>query len=150
MVYLQRWQGWCHMKLLPSRRKFCVHHTTMHHVTWGKATYIWCMHVQQQPATCTSGRMTGIFYVLLRYVIRGWNGGGTDTEIRVSTETRPWRRKFSRRSCRDSNPQPFNHESGALTTELSRSLCGAVTPRPRCAGDRVLYSLFTQLSKLRK
>ena len=44
---------------------------------------------------------------------------GTDTEIRVSTESRPWRRKFSRRSSRDSNPRPFNHESGALTTELS-------------------------------
>ena len=27
--------------------------------------------------------------------------------------------KFSRRSSRDSNPRPFNHESGALTTELS-------------------------------
>ena len=46
-------------------------------------------------------------------------GGGTDTEIRVSTESWPWRRKFSRRSCRDSNPRPFDHESGALTTELS-------------------------------
>ena len=42
-----------------------------------------------------------------------------DTEIRVSTESRPWRRKFSRRSSRDPNPRPFNHESGALTTELS-------------------------------
>ena len=40
-------------------------------------------------------------------------------KIRVSTESRPWRRKFSRRSSRDSNPRPFNHESGALTTELS-------------------------------
>ena len=47
------------------------------------------------------------------------NGGGTDTKIRVSTESRPWRRKFSRHSCRDSNPWPFNHESGALNTELS-------------------------------
>ena len=45
--------------------------------------------------------------------------GGTDTEIRVSTESRPWRRKFSSRSSRDSNPRLFNHESGALTTELS-------------------------------
>ena len=42
-----------------------------------------------------------------------------DTEIRVSTESRPWRRIFSRRSSRDSNPRPFNHESGALTTKLS-------------------------------
>ena len=48
--------------------------------------------------------------------------GGTDTEIRVSTESRPWRRKFSLRSCRDSNSRPFNHESGALTTELSPHL----------------------------
>ena len=29
VVYLQRWHGWCYMKLQPSRRKFCVHHTTM-------------------------------------------------------------------------------------------------------------------------
>ena len=44
-----------------------------------------------------------------------------DTEIRVSTESRPWRRKFSRRSYRDLNPGPFSLESGALTTELSPS-----------------------------
>ena len=30
---IKRWHGWCHMKLLPSRRKFCVHHTTMHQFT---------------------------------------------------------------------------------------------------------------------
>ena len=45
--------------------------------------------------------------------------GGTDTEIRDSTESWPWRRKLSRHSSRDSNPRPFNHESGALTIELS-------------------------------
>ena len=28
-MYLQCWHGWCYMKLLPSRHKFCVHHTTM-------------------------------------------------------------------------------------------------------------------------
>ena len=38
-MYLQRWHGWCHMKLLLSRHKFC---TTMHHVTSHKATkYEW-------------------------------------------------------------------------------------------------------------
>ncbi len=42
---LKRWHGWCHMKLQPSRRKFCVHHTTMHHVTSCKATYVRCMQV---------------------------------------------------------------------------------------------------------
>ena len=56
-----------------------------------------------------------------------------DTKIRVSTESRPWKRKFSRCSCRDSNPRPFNHESGALTTELSP--CVEVPPRkpPVCS-----------------
>ena len=42
VVYLQRWHGWCHMKLQPSRRKFCVHHAAMHHVTSCKATYVRC------------------------------------------------------------------------------------------------------------
>ena len=47
-------------------------------------------------------------------VTRGWNGYRNK-----STESWPWRRKLSRRSSRDSNPRPFDHESGALTTELS-------------------------------
>ena len=38
--------------------------------------------------------------------------------MRVSTESRPWRIKFSRRSCRDLNLRLISHES-ALTTELS-------------------------------
>ena len=37
MVYLQRWYGWCHMKLLPSRRVLC---TPYNHVTSCKATYV--------------------------------------------------------------------------------------------------------------
>ena len=45
VVYLQRWHGWCHMKLLPSRRKFRIHHTTMYHVTSCNATYVRCMRV---------------------------------------------------------------------------------------------------------
>ena len=71
----------------------------MHHVNSCKSTY-----VAESPGsfTCYCGN----------------TGGGTDTEIRVSTESWPWRRRFSRRSCRDSNPRPFNHDSGALTTEL--------------------------------
>ena len=38
----------------------------------------------------------------------------------VSTESWPWGRKFSRRSCQDSNPRPSDHKSGALTTEPSQ------------------------------
>ena len=44
---------------------------------------------------------------------------GTDTKRRVSTENWPWRRKFSCRSCQESNLRPFSHKSGALTTDLS-------------------------------
>ena len=50
-------------------------------------------------------------------VTRGWN----EYRNKFSTESRPGRRKFFRRSCRVSNPRPFDHESGALTTELSPS-----------------------------
>ena len=48
VMYLQRWHGWCHMKLLPewlNLGAFCVHHTTMHHVASCKATYVRCMRV---------------------------------------------------------------------------------------------------------
>ena len=41
-----------------------------------------------------------------------------DTKRRVSTESWPWRRKFSLHSCRVLNPWPFDHESDAPTTEL--------------------------------
>ena len=43
----------------------------------------------------------------------GWNGYKNKSQHRKST----LERKIL--SCRDSNPRPFNHESGALTTELS-------------------------------
>ena len=46
-------------------------------------------------------------------VTPGWNG------YRNKSQHRKWRRNFSRRACRDSNPQHLNNESGALTTELS-------------------------------
>ena len=42
-----------------------------------------------------------------------------DIEIRVSTESQPWRTNFSHRSSRDSNLWPFSQESSTLTTELS-------------------------------
>ena len=45
----------------------------------------------------------------------GWNG----LWIRVSTQSSLWRRKFSCHSCWDSNSQPFDHESCAVTNKLS-------------------------------
>ena len=52
------------------------------------------------------GRMTGIFYLLLR---QRWDG--TDTEM---TESQNTKLKILPPLCRDSNPRPFDHESGAL------------------------------------
>ena len=49
-------------------------------------------------------------------ITRGLNGH----RIRVSTQSSLCRRKFSRRFCRNSNSQPLDHESGALTNKLSR------------------------------
>ena len=62
--------------------------------------------------TCYGGSVTAVAHKISR------SRGGTDTEIRFSTERWPWRTNFSLRSCRDSDPRPFNHESGAVTTEL--------------------------------
>ena len=51
-------------------------------------------------------------------VTRGWNGHRNKShqqqKFDLGEENSP------RRSCRDLNPCPFNHESGALTTELPR------------------------------
>ena len=64
-----------------------------------------------------SGSFTCYYY--------GNTGVECDTEVRVSTERWTWRlTKFSRRSCGDSNPGRFDHESGALTSELPPILCG--------------------------
>ncbi len=101
------------MKLLPSRRKFCVHHTTMLHVTSCKATYVRCMCVLA--VTCHLHFWQSDWGLLrATAVTRGWNGYRNKSQHRKLTLE-----KFSRRSCRDSNPRPFDHESGVLTTELS-------------------------------
>ena len=69
-----------------------------------------CICAEIWPATCTFGRMTGIFCVSLGQ--HEWNRHRT----RVSTERSLGRRKFSHSSCRDSNLQPFDNESCAPPT----------------------------------
>ena len=66
------------------------------------------------PATCILAEWPGSFTCYC-----GNTGGGMDIKIRVSTESQPWRRKFSGHSCRHSNLWPFNHESSTLTTKPS-------------------------------
>ena len=48
-------------------------------------------------------------------VTRGWN----EHRIRVSTQSWLWSRKFSRRSGRDSNSQPFDHQQTISAPEFN-------------------------------
>ena len=113
VVYLQRWHGWCHMKLLPSLRVLCTpynhapHHFMQSHIHKVHVSLAVTCHLHFWQNDRDLLRATAVTRG------RGWNG----YRNKVSTNSWPWRRKFSRRSCRDSNPRPFNHESGALTTE---------------------------------
>ena len=112
MVYLQRWHGWCHMKLLPSRRILCkpYNHAPCHFMQ-SHIRKVYVCSCNLPPALWAEWLGSFMCYC-------GNTGGGTDTEIRVSTESWPWRIKFSCHSSRDSNPWPFDHEPGTLTTEL--------------------------------
>ena len=106
-MYLQHWHGWCHVKLLRSRRVLC---TPYNHAP---------CHFTQSHIRKVHACLAATWH--LHFWRNDWDlfRATAATEIRVSTESWPRRRKLFRRSCRDSNPWPFNHESGALTTELS-------------------------------
>ena len=113
MVYLQRWHGWCHKNLLPSRRVLCTpyNHAPCHrmqsHIRKVYACLAVTCHLRFWQNDRDLSRATA--------VTRGWNGYRNKSQHRKLTR----RRKFSRRSSRDSNTRPFDQESGALTTELS-------------------------------
>ena len=105
------------MKLQPSRRKFCVHHTTMHHVTSCKATYIRCMRVLA--VTCHLHLWQNDRELLrATAVTRGWNGYRNKSQHRMST----LEKKILPPLLQGFEPATFHHESGALTTELSPPL----------------------------
>ena len=110
-MYLQHWRGWCHMKLQPSWRKSCVHHTTMHHAkphTWGVCVF----SSNLPPALFAEWPGSFMCYFGNTGVERIYQNKSQHRNLTLE-------RKILRRSYRDSNPQPFNHKSGALTIELS-------------------------------
>ena len=72
------------MKLQPSQCKFCVYHTTMHHVTSCKATYVKCMHVLA--VTCHPHFWQNDRDLLCATVVtQGWNGYWNKSQHRKST-----------------------------------------------------------------
>ena len=110
-MYLQRWHGWSHMKLLPSRRVLCTpyDHALCHFMQSHLRKVHTYLAVTYHPHLWQNDR--GLLRATV--VTRGWNGYRNKSQHRKLTR----RRKLFRR--RDSNPRPFDHESGAPTTELS-------------------------------
>ena len=100
VVYLQRWHGWCHMKLLPSR---CVLCTPYNHVP----CHFMQSHIHKVHA-CSAVTCYLHFWQNDRNILHGTAvTPGWNRYRHKSTESWPWRRRFSHRSCQDSNPQPF-------------------------------------------
>ena len=140
MVYLQRWHGWCHMKLQPSRRKSCVHYTTMLHVTSCKATYVRCMGVLA--VTCHLHFWQNDRDLLrATLVTRGWDGYRNKSQRRKLT----LEKKILPPLLQGLEPGPFNYESGALTTELSPA------PEPCCrvSGSNPISHVIVELFSLK-
>ena len=110
MVYLQRWHGWCHMKLQPSRRVLCTpyNHVSCHFMRSHIRRVYVCLAVTSHLHFWQNGGD------LLRAtaVTRGQNAYRNK-----STESRPWRKKYPAAPA-GTRTHDLSHESGALTTGL--------------------------------
>ena len=115
--------AWCHMKLLPSRHVLCTpyNHALCHFMKSHIRKVYACLAVTCHLHFWQNNRD------LLRAtaVTRGWNGYRNKSQHRkLALEI-----FLSRRFCRDSNPRPFDHESGDLTTGVSPHLSYRLTLR---------------------
>ena len=114
MVYLQRWHGWCQMKLLPSRRVLCTpyNHAPCHFTQSHIRKVYACLAVTCHLHFWRNDR--GILRAATA-VTQGWNGHRNKSQHRKLTLEKkilpPLLQRFE--------PATFRSESGALTTELS-------------------------------
>ena len=113
MVYLQRWHGWCHMKLLPSRRVLCTpyNHAPCHFKQSHIRKVYACLAVTCHLHFWRNGR--GLLRATA--VTRGWNGYRNKSQHRKLT----LEKKILPPLLQGFEPATFRYESGALTTELS-------------------------------
>ena len=133
---------WCHVKLLPSQRTCCLHHTTMHKFT--VSVHSKCYTQDACAFSCNLPRALLAEWLLRAAAItQGWNGYRNKSQRRRHTPSiafrhpPPWRkdvvnqclefgqkvdsgvRRFSHRSYGGLEPAIFgSRKSGALTTEL--------------------------------
>ena len=83
MVYLQRWHGWCHMKLHPSRRVLCTqyNHAPCHFIQSHIRKVYACLAV-----TCHLHLWQSDLNLLRATVVtRGWNGYRNKSQHSKST-----------------------------------------------------------------
>ena len=101
--------GWCHVKLLPSRRVLCKPCTMPRHFMQS--------HIRH---TCLAVTRHLHFWhndldrLRVTAVTRGWNGHRNKSQHRKLTTEKI---NSPAAPVGPSNPRPFDHESGALTTE---------------------------------
>ena len=111
VVYSALWllHGWCQLKLLPSRLSFCSQ-LQRHFVPSHICRMLLCLAV-----TCHLPFWQNDLDLLCATVVtQGWNGHRNKGQYRKQTLEKNilWPLQ------RDSNPRPFDHKSGTLTTEL--------------------------------
>ena len=104
-IYNAIWllHGRCHVKKSFCLGAFSAHRTTIHHATSLHAK----PHIRRAHAC-----------IAVTCLLHRWqNDRGL---LRATAVTRwPRRKHFTCCTCQDSNPGPFDHETGAVTTELS-------------------------------
>ena len=113
--------GWCHVKLLSFQRKFCAHHTTMYKFT-ASLNFI-RSHIRRMHA-CSAATWHLHFWQcdrdLLRTTAVTRKGRAMTTEIKVSTESWPCRRrKISPPFLPGLEPKTFRSRVRRSTTEPS-------------------------------
>ena len=112
---LKCWHGWCHMELLTSWRRFCVHHTTMLHVTSCKATYICKVHACLAVTCHLHFWQHDRDLLYATAVTRGWNGYRNKSQHRKST----LEKKILLPLLHGFEPTTFQSRVHTLTSELS-------------------------------
>ena len=119
MVYLKRWHGWCHMKLLPSQRILCTQYNYapchfMH-------SHICKVHAYLAVTCHLHFWQHGQDLLCATAVTQGWNRYRSKSQRRKLT----LENKILLPLLQGFKPQLFYHEPSALTSELS--------PLPRVA-----------------
>ena len=113
MAYLQRWHDWCYVKLLLSRRVLCTPYN--HALCQFLQSHICKVHACLTVTCHLHFGQNDRDLLHATVVTQGRNRYRNKSQHRKST----LEKNILLPLLRESIPWPFNHESSALTTELS-------------------------------